>query len=168
MKKNLVLATLLILSTFGLSAETISGSFKELALCGKAKIEIDFSNASIHGMSEEDFEYVEPDWNKDKPGIVAKLVGNLTERLDGVLLFGSRLDTPFVIKVNVLSINTHGDYICNVIIFKDEEEVASIQEVKANGGKIGSKLNLIKDGAEHTGDKAGRLLRRELRKARYQ
>ena len=41
----------------------------------------------------------------------------------------------------------------------------SLLIVLADGGTFGSKLNLMKDGAEHTGYKIGKYLQAKIRKA---
>lgn len=165
MKKIIIAELFLMLSTLTFG-QTISGSFAGLAACGKAKFTIDFSEASIHGMSEEDFEYMEPDWSKDLPQIRGDFFGGVADRLNGLVTLGSNIKSNYSINVQVISISTKGNYVCDAIIKDGDKEVAKIQGIKADGGTIGSKLNLIKDGAEHTGKKLGRILLREIKKAK--
>lgn len=164
MIRKLMLCALCGVSSM-MSAQTVTGSFKELASFGKANIEINFSDASIHSMTEEDFAEYEQDWSKDKPGVIADFIDGVTDKLKGGLVVGTRLKTPFLLKVLVQNITTKGDYTCDVVVLNDEKEVAAIKTVKADGGTFGSKLNLIKDGAEHTGEKLGKLLSREIKRA---
>jgi hypothetical protein len=42
------------------------------------------------------------------------------------------------------------------------EVLAVIENVKGKGGVFGTKLNLIKDGAEETGESLGEFIKREL------
>lgn len=158
-----VLFAIISTLTFG---QTITGSFAGLADSGKAKIIMDFSEASIHGMSEEDFEYMEPDWSKDLPQIIGYFVGEVADRLNGFVILGSNVKSEYSINVRVISISTKGNYVCDAIIKDGEKEVAKIQGVKADGGNVGTKLNLIKDGAEHTGKQLGRILLREIKKSK--
>lgn len=148
-----------------MTAQTITGSLKELASFGKANIEVDFSDASIHYMTEEEFAQYEQDWKKDKPEVIADFIEGVTDKLKGRLVVGTCLKTPFLLKVLVQNVTTKGDYICDVLVFNEENVLATIKNVKADGGTIGSKLNLIKDGAEHTGEKLGKLFSREIQKA---
>ena len=165
MKKIIVGGLFVITSTLSFG-QNIFGTFAGLAACGKAKFTIDFSEASIHGMSEEDFEYMEPDWSKDLPEIKGDFVGALTDRLNGIVILGTNIKSDYSVNVQVISISTKGNYVCDAIIKDGDKEVAKIQGVKADGGTIGSKLNLIKDGAEHTGKQLGRILLREIKKAK--
>lgn len=162
------LAFAVILCTFScaMSAQTITGSLKEFALFGKANIEVIFADASIHGMQEEDFAVVERDWYKDKPEIVYDFIGGVAEKLKDRFTIGTRLNTPYKIKAYVQNISKKGDYTCDAIFFKDEMEIASIKSIKADGGTFGTKLNLIKDGAEHTGEKLGKMLCIMIKKVR--
>ena len=165
MKKRLILLAALCVTTSALLAQQATGSFRELASAGRANVELDFSKASIHGMLEEDFSEIEKDWTKDKPEVLADFLEGLTDKLQNSLIVGTRLETPCLIKVQVLSVTKKGDYTCDVAVLCEGQEVASIKSVKADGGTFGSALNLIKDGAESTGKKVGKLVYRELKKA---
>ena len=165
---RLAFAVILCTFSFAMSAQTITGSLKEFALFGKANIEVIFADASIHGMQEEDFAAVERDWYKDKPEIVYDFIGGVAEKLKVRFTIGTRLSTPYQIKVYVQNISKKGDYTCDAIVFKEDVEIASIKSIKADGGTFGTKLNLIKDGAEHTGEKLGKLLSKEIKKIRKQ
>lgn len=140
--------------------KSVNPDLASLAKLGKAKVEVDFSDASIHGMSEEDFQLLENDWMKDKPEVIATFLGGISDGLAGVLSLGSGFKTPFTVRVNVLTVSGQGDYTCDVDILKDGKSIATIERVKADGGSWGSKLNLIKDGAKHTGEQVGRKLRK--------
>lgn len=165
MKKLSLVILFAIFSTFAFG-QTFSGSLAGLASAGRAKVSIDFSEASIHGMSEEEFQVYEKDWIKDLPLIKRKFIGALSNKLNGAILVGTSVKSDYSINVIVYSISTKGNYVCDVIINVGENEVAKIQGIKADGGTFGSKLNLIKDGAEHTGEQLGKYLVKELRKAK--
>lgn len=168
MIKQFLLFAIFSVCSICASAQKLSGSFYGLSQQRSAIIEINFSNASIHGMTEEDFAFYEQDWDKDMPTIVGKFVGNTAAYLDNVLIIKTSSKTPeYVIHVDVVSINTRGNYICDVEIVNLAGEVeATIQDLKAYGGTFGTKLNLIKDGAEHTGKALGNLLKHEIRRAK--
>ena len=147
-------------------AQTTTGSFEELASCGKSNIEIDFSDVSIHGMQEDDFADVEKEWYDDKPEIIGYFISHVADKVDDELIIGTRLKTPFLIKVLVRSITKKGNFTCDVIVMNEDKEIATIEGLKEDGGVFGSKLNLIKDGAKHTGEKLGKFLSREIKKAK--
>ena len=102
---RLAFAVILCTFSFAMSAQTITGSLKEFALFGKANIEVIFADASIHGMQEEDFAAVERDWYKDKPEIVYDFIGGVAEKLKDRFTIGTRLSTPYQIKVYVQNIS---------------------------------------------------------------
>lgn len=161
MKKIFAVIVSLAIASFAY-AQKVSGSFKPLAEEGRAKVEVDFSKALIHGMSETEFAKYETDWEKDKPEIIGQFVGGLQAGIKNLAALGNFPETHATLNVSVLTISPKGDYMCDAILLVDGAEVARISNIYAKGGKIGTKLNLIKDGAEHTGKTAGKLIRRNL------
>lgn len=159
---------LFILFLFGLtqvafSQKVTSGSLKILKDQARVNLEIDFSEASIHGMSEDDFAVYERDWNRDKEQIISHFRIEAAESCDKVII-GPYPDAEYTIKVIVLRINTKGDFTCiGELRNKSGEVLASISGISDTGGRVGSKLNLIKDGAKHTGEKFGIFLRKQIR-----
>ena len=146
------------------SQRIVEGSLASLKTNGKAKVVLDFDNASIHGMTLGDFAEYEQDWNIDKPEIEGKFISALADKCD-VIQFGNELDADITLHVKVLSINTKGNYSCECIAkSRQGEKIAIIEGINARGGTFGSKLNLIKDGAEHTGIMLGKFLKRSLGK----
>ncbi|MCM1555829.1 MAG: hypothetical protein NC048_10115 [Bacteroides sp.] len=122
---------------------------------------------SVHGMSEEDFNYYEKDWYKDKPEVVSKFLSYANQGLGDILSLGRYPSSKYTVKAIVNDINVKGDYLCDMIVIdSSENEITRIMDIKARGGVWGTKLNLIKDGAEHTGELFGRTLRMYIRKAR--
>ena len=165
-KLTLILATAVIAMT-SLSSQTVNGSFAALKTVLRARLEIDFSKALIHNMAEEQFAIYEKDWDKDMPEIIGDFVSECNERCRGTILVGNYPDAPYNIRIAVHSINTNGDWDCDAFLLDaDGEELGSITGIFATGGRIGSKLNLIKDGASHTGELFGILLKRAIKKAK--
>lgn len=163
--KRLFLTIVIVCLSVVTYGQTVSGSFVGLAQEGRAKFEMDFSEASIHGMSEEDFAVYEEDWDKDLPKVIADFLGEAADRLSGLLRLGSHQKTNYRLRVVVNSISSRGDFVCDLYVMNGEQVEASIKYITGKGGLFGTKLNLIKDGAEHTGKVAGNLLKRELKRA---
>ena len=135
-------------------AQTVSGNFSGLKKQAFANIKVNYTDASIHGLSEEDFSYIEPDWEKVKPTVLLKIISQLSDRLQGKLTFGLKRENSYTIVINVISINSKGTHLSNVDIISPSGEVeASIQGVEGKGGTFGSAINLIGDGAKSTGKK---------------
>ncbi len=166
MKTQLLSTFLLLTLSLSSNAQEIVGSFYELAQTGQTKIELDYSEAVIHGMNEDDFAIYETDWYKDKPMIMGLFMREFSDALRSSLLFRKNSNN-LTIVVKFTLINTKGDTTLNIHLVKnkgsqDEVILGSILDIKEEGGSIGSKLNLIKDGAEHSGEKAGKTLRKVI------
>lgn len=165
-KKQLFLFFLVLMGLLTASAQSLeSGSLLSLQAEKKANFEIVF--ASIHGMEEQDFGKYEEDWYKDKPEIVAIFTSYANDKLEGTLRLGKYPDAKYTVRATVNSINMKGNYVCDMtVLTSDGTEIARVSDIKEDGGKLGSKLNLIKDGAEHTGKKFGAILKRLIKKAK--
>lgn len=151
------------LAQVGFSQKVTSGSLQVLKNQPRVNLEVDFSQASIHGMSEDDFAIYERDWNRDKDQIIAHFRIEASERCDN-LVIGPYPDAEYTIKVIVLRVNMKGDFICiGEVRNKAGELIATIDGISERGGHVGSKLNLIKDGAKHTGERFGIFLRKQMK-----
>mgnify|MGYP003407642817 CR=1 FL=1 len=166
MKRFFVFIFLCVLLANVKAVKIESGSLRELAKAGIANFEVDYSNAVIHGMSEEEFAEYELDWDKDLPQILALFRGNLAERAGDYLALVTKKKASLTLRWVVLFINTKGDTKSELhVLDADGTILAKIVELNGEGGTFGSKLNLIKDGAKSSGKKAGSFLKRELKKA---
>ena len=158
MKKFILIVVMSVISLMTF-AQKASGSFKSLAEVGRVSIVVDFSEASIMGMNENDFAEYERDWMKDKTEIVGRFVGSIQRKLGTMVVLDNSLNENERITIQVLVFTHKGDCVCDVILTdKENNELGRISKVGASGGHFGTKLNLIKDGAEHTGSAIGRLL----------
>ncbi len=151
MKKALaVIAVALFCSGFAAMAQKVTGSFEALRDAGRVKMVIEFAEADIMGMTEEQFSEYETDWEKDKPGLLSLFYSYANRALKGALTVGSyNFDTDCTLT--------------DLILSEGGEESGRIVGLYAPGGVFGTKLNLMKDGAKHTGVAIGRLLLKEIR-----
>jgi hypothetical protein len=158
MKKTLMSFVMALLVAGTAFAKTeLTGSFAPLKELSAVKFSIEF--LSIHGMPEADFAVYEQDWNKDKPEVVG-LILSYAMNANGSLALLKDAKSDYSLQCVVTNITVKGDYTCNLLLFDaNGNEIASIRGIQAKGGKVGSKLNLIKDGAEHTGKKIGKALK---------
>ena len=144
-----------------------SGSLKELATAGRANFEVDYSNAIIHGMSEDEFALYELDWEKDQPQIIGKFLSYLNESISDQLIIVRGKKYDITLRWVVLYISENGFIKGELeVVAADGTILAKIVELNGEGGRFGSKLNLIKDGASSSGKLAGVFLKRELRKSK--
>lgn len=164
MKKAFCLLLLAAIFITASAQRVTSGSFSLLRDQLRVKLVVDFSEADIMGMSEQEFSEYEEDWEHDKVEIVSLFHNYANEKLNGRLLLGNyRQDTALMLRLVVRTVDVRGDYDCDLFLLGgggDGEKIvlAKAEGLSARGGKFGSKLNLMKDGAEHTGTELGRFL----------
>ena len=88
------------------------------------------------------------------------------EQLEKAHLFivGSyNFDTEYTLYLFVRSVDIRGNHDCDlVLVANDEIEIGRATGLRAEGGTFGSKLNLMKDGAEHTGKAIGKFLVQQI------
>ena len=156
-----IIATLLIFSAIftAANAQKVNGSFAPLREEARIRMNIDFSEADIMGMTEAEFTDYEEDWTHDKVQIL-----NLFYDVGDY-----KLETDYTLDLVVRTVNTRGDYDCDLYLYRNmddgsQEFVAEALGVYARGGKIGTKLNLMKDGAKHTGKELGKFLLQAAKK----
>ena len=166
--KRIFFSILLLTHLCSICATNIDYEFlRILTKTGIICFEADFSNASIHGMSEDVFAEYESDWEKDKPQIISKFLDEFTEQIGGQLRLVRNEDDAIILRWSILHINKNGDIKSELHIVDQNKIVKTvIPNIKGSGGTFGSKLNLIKDGAEECGKNAGKILKRELKKAK--
>lgn len=166
MKKLLLSLLLTIASISSVSAQLlVEGSLTPLRKADRVNIKIDFSEAMIHGMSESAFAKYETDWEVDKPVIIGYFLSEARQKCGDLINLGSYENADCEIRVSVISINEKGNYVCEANVYDSEGTViAKIKDISAKGGHFGTKLNLIKDGARHTGAAFGKFLKNRAKR----
>ena len=164
MKKYFVALVALLLGMQAASAQTLTeGSLDVLRGQQSVKVIVDYSNALIMDMTEEEFAEYEEDWYKDQPQIMSELIEEANDKLDGVLRLSRTRTTNYILRWAVDWIDESGTIMSDFYLETASGEVlAVIENVKGKGGVFGTKLNLIKDGAEETGESLGEFIKREL------
>lgn len=165
--KRLLLSLLLVVATISsVSAQLlVEGSLTPLRKADRVNLKIDFSEAMIHGMSESAFAKYETDWDVDKPVIVGYFLSETRQKCGDLINLGTYENAEYEIRVNVISINEKGNYVCEADVYDAEGKViAIIKDISAKGGHFGTKLNLIKDGARHTGAAFGKFLKNRAKR----
>ena len=162
MKKFFLTLVLLLATIASTSAQKVeSGSLQALKDAGKVNLTFEF--VTIHSMDENSFGEYETDWFKDKPEVIGLFTDKANDTLKGLLTLGNFKNTDYTIHVIVNSISTKGNYNCDAVLLKQGKEIAKITGITGRGGKIGTKLNLIKDGAQSTGKQLGKTLKKEIK-----
>jgi hypothetical protein len=162
--KKILFVLILTLATFAYSyAQKVTGSFRNLENQVRVKLVIDFSEADIMGMSEGEFYQFEEDWAHDKVEVFSLFYNYANEELKGIFAVGNyKTETDYVLRLVVHTVDVRGDYDSDLILLYSGEEIARAEGIYARGGKFGSKLNLMKDGAEHTGTAIGKFLKKQI------
>lgn len=160
----------LVLITIGVSAmaQRVTGTFMPLRSQDRVKMVIDYSEADIMGMPEEQFYTFEKDWAHDKVEVVSLYYNYANRELakEKAFIVGSyNFDTDYTLYLIVRTVDIRGNHDCDLILVaNDEIEIGRAVGIRADGGTFGSKLNLMKDGAEHTGKSIGRFLLKQIGK----
>lgn len=129
-------------------------------------LKMDFSQAVICGMNEEEFSKYEKDWERDKPTIVRSFRSGANLSLGKTCGIGDYKDVSYTILVTVNTITEEGYIVCDASISDLEGNVLfTVEEV--TGGKepaigIGTKLSRMKVWATLTGKRFGNILKSEL------
>lgn len=166
MKKFFSLAFCSIVALNAYSQKLESGSFECLKNVDRIAIDVDFSKASIHGMSEKAFSKYETDWEKDKPEIIGDFIGGVADKLSSVISIADKSETQWVLRINVKSVSQKGNFVCTADLLNNENVEAHIVDIHGSGGSFGSKLNLIKDGVEKTSKNCGAFFKKIVSKAK--
>ena len=162
--KRLAILMCCIALGFAAKAQRVEGALGVLNNERVVHFEISFASASIHGMTETEFAQYEGDWYKDMPSIVEHFVENLNEHMHNRVHFGNYPTANYKLRVEVINVSVKGDFDSDVfLIDREGNTVAKMIRLIARGGRIGTKLNLIKDGAEHSGELLGDILFETLR-----
>lgn len=165
MKKIILLFTVALFS-LSLQAQVVTvNDMSTIKPGSKINYVIDFSQASIMGMTETDFSNYEKDWLDDKPSVKGKFLKGVNSKLDGVLRLGTYKDSPYTLKVIVTTITDLGNIICDAsLISSDGKELFNVKNI--SGGKEppflpGTKLAKIKVWANLTGRNLGGVIKSE-------
>lgn len=167
MKKVISLLLLAVVFTTAY-AQKVTGDFRPLKDQVRARLIVDFSDAIIMGMTLEEFADYEEDWEHDKIEVFSLVYNYANEELERTLVVGNyNNDTEYVLHLMVRTIDVRGDYDSDLYLihnFADgrKETIGKVEGLFARGGRFGTKLNLMKDGAEHTGTALGKLLIKEM------
>lgn len=160
MKKICLLLLVVFFALTANAQEILSGSLDCLKGRTKAALVIDYSNASILGMSEGEYAKYETRWELCKKEARLLFISNFAEKHDGVLFVGEE-EADYTLQVNVLSINRKGyckaelhikdakTHESKAVIATFHSSISPIgttnRKVKANigviGGKVGDYLN---------------------------
>lgn len=158
MKKVLIFTFSLICITYCHAQKVTEGNLTMLK-DKRVNLIVDFSEGTIMGMDETAFAELEQDWEKDKADVLGRIVSNASSKCKNKMVLGKLSKADYSIRIIVRSVSNNGSFLCDGEVLDNAGLVLSrFNGVKGRGGKFGSKLNLIKDGAERTGNDLGSFL----------
>ncbi len=164
MKKIVSMLCMATLMGLSVNAQKIEeGSLDVLKNEKIVGLQVDYSSAKIHDMSEDEFAEKEQDWYKDKKGIIENVRDGITDECENLTLL---IDSKkfYTLRVNVISVSRRGTTVASVDVLDTEGNiVCKISEVSGLGGSIGTQLRLIKQGAENLGENIGKFLYKQLK-----
>lgn len=165
MIKHCLMLVALFLGIQAANAQTlVQGSLDVLRGEEYVKVVVDYSNALIMDMTEAEFAEYEEDWYKDQPQIMSELIEEANDKLDGVLRLSRTRTTDYILRWAVKWIDESGTIMSDFYLeTAGGEVIAVIENVKGKGGVFGTKLYLIKTGAESTGRTLGKFLIKHLK-----
>lgn len=166
MKRSLI-AFLLICLFQCVTAQTVTLNSLPKNLKGiRMNFKVDFSNALILGMSEEQYAEYEKDWQEDKPTIVNNFRTATNLALGKLYGVGDYANTPYTVNVIVNTITDKGFFICDVDIIDENDKVVFHLDYLTGGKEpaigIGTKLARMKFWATLTGKALGGILKKEF------
>lgn len=157
--KRIISLLILVAAVFAANAQQIEGSLDTLRGEDRVNFELNFSNATIHGMTEAEFAKYEEDWYKDMPQIIGDFLGGLNAANSNFVRFASYPQSRYTLRVNVIDVAIDGSFDSDVLLLDaNSNVVAKIRGLRTSGGVFGTKLYLIKKGAEHSGKRLGKII----------
>ncbi len=82
------MAVALMFGVTSFAQKVVAGSLESLKNESKLNLEVDYSEAVIHGMGVKEFAEYEQDWEKDQPEIVGDIIEGIQDKIgdDYILL----------------------------------------------------------------------------------
>lgn len=153
---------LLLVATFALvaNAQSIkSGSIDCLQGQTKVALVIDYSNATILGMSEGVYAKYEQNWELCKKEALVNFVTHFNEKNENVMFVGNDA-ADYVFNVNVLSINKKGHCKAelNINDAKTNETIAVIATFDISKFSVGTTNHKVKSNIGSLGEKIGEFI----------
>ena len=165
MIKHCLMFVALFLGIQAASAQMLTyGSLDVLKDEKSVNVVVDYSEAIIMDCTESEFAEWEDDWDKDQPIIMKDFLEEVNQRSGKILLVGCHIESNYTFRWAVKSIDYNGAILSDFYLErKDGTVVATIEDVEGRGGAFGTKLYLIKSGAESTGRTFGRFIKQQLK-----
>lgn len=163
--KKLGAIVLMGMVTMGCYAQKLAeGSLDALKGESRMNVELDYSNAVLKGMSFKDYVAQEENWDKGVKEIKAKFVEEFNKSNKGKITAGSFDNTKYTLRIDAIKVEKRGTTTADAYIVDAEgKTVAKITKIEGEGGKWGTHLNLMGDGATNMGAILGKFFKSKVK-----
>lgn len=169
--KNIIIFLLFVFTSLTCSFAQNENAWKEglqrVSQENLVRLEVDFSQASIHSMTEDDFAIYEPSYCKHKFTVIGKLADSFNDSKRLPFIIGNFPKASYILKVRIISVDSKGNMNSTAeFLDKDGKLVAKVGEIYGDGGTFGSKMNLMGDGFKSTGKALSKQVKKLLKRAK--
>lgn len=163
--KKLGAIVLMGMVTMGCYAQKLAeGSLDALKGESRMNVELDYSNAVLKGMSFKDYVAQEENWDKGVKEIKAKFVEEFNKSNKGKITAGSFDNAKYTLRIDAIKVEKRGTTTADAYVVDAEgKTVAKITKLEGEGGKWGTHLNLMGDGATNMGAILGKFFKSKVK-----
>lgn len=163
---NKITSTLAVLSLVTVSSygqKLVEGSLDQLKGEQKIKIEYNYNDAEIKGMTFSEYVAQEKNWETGNEEIRAKFIEEFNNASKGKIK-ATKEDSKYTLVLNISEVGRSGDAEGTACV-KDSEGnvIVKIEKVRGEGGKWGTHINLMGDGAKSMGESLGKFFKSKMK-----
>lgn len=142
----------------------VEGSLADLKNESRMNIEMNYSNAVLKGMSFKDYVAQEENWNTGVKNIQAKFVEEFNKSNKGKITVGSFDNAKYTLRIDAIKVEKRGTTTADAVVVDAEgKTIAKISKIEGEGGKWGTHLNLMGDGATNMGAALGKFFKSKVK-----
>ena len=124
-------------------------------------LSVNWSEATIVGYTDQEIINYEPDWEKDQPALLRHLWEKYNKKMGMQLPGALNVTSNYTLELRPLTVNKNGDMLCYAVILDHEGTVvAQLPKFQAEGGHVGTFLNLVGDGMKSAGTQLGKRIKK--------
>ncbi len=163
--KKLGAFVLMGMVTMGCYAQKLAeGSLDALKGESRMNVELNYNNAVLKGMSFKDYVAQEENWDKGVKEIQAKFVEEFNKSNKGKTTIGSFDNAKYTLRIDAIKVEKRGTTTADAYVVDAEgKTIAKITKIEGEGGKWGTHLNLMGDGATNMGALLGKFFKSKVK-----
>lgn len=163
--KKILLSLIAVLVSANISAQKIiSGDLNFMKGEKYLKIDIDFSQGTVFGMSAKDFAEVEEDFSKKDRYFMSRLFEGLQGNSEVRFEINASAECKYQVILVVDETDDDGEVYGKLVFtsIAEPNEKLCVIKISGDGGTFGSKINLLGDGLESCGKKMRSIINRKI------